>query len=101
SALGVVRNIVDSVYKSYQGVLEEQHRKLEGWLDTAIQAPAVESRLQLLDGPQFAVLYPVQINQASEIDEKIVNRILTALAGETQLAKVIEGTPTVRAVVKT
>ena len=99
-ALAVVRKIVESVYKSYQGVLEQQHRELEGWLDTAIQAPGVESRLQLVDGPQFAVLYPVQINGASEIDEKIVTQILAALSGETPLAKIIEGTPTVRAVVK-
>ena len=99
-ALQAVRNIVESVYKTYQGVLDEQHRQVEGWLDTAIQAPALESRVELVDGPQFAVLYPVQINQAAEIDEKIVTQILAALSGETQLAKIIEGTPTVRAVVK-
>jgi hypothetical protein len=100
-ALEVVRNIVESVYSGYQVVLEKQHREVEGWLDTAIRGPAVESRLQLLDGPQFAVLYPVQISEAAETDEKIVTAILAALCGETHLAKIIEGTPSVRAVVKT
>ena len=100
-ALEVVRNIVESVYRNYQSVLEKQHREVEGWLDTAIQAPGVEARLQLADGPQFAVLYPVQISEASETDEKIVTQVLAALDGNTQLAKIIEGTPGVRAVVKT
>jgi small-conductance mechanosensitive channel len=100
-ALQVVQRIVESVYKDYQGVLEEQHREVERWLDTAIQAPGVESRLQLVDGPQFAVLYPVQISEASETDEKIVAQVLAALCGDTQLGTIIEGTPTVRAVVKT
>jgi small-conductance mechanosensitive channel len=99
-ALEVVRDIVESVYKTYQGELEKQHREVEGWLDTAIRGPAVESRLQLVDGPQFAVLYPVQITDAAETDEKIVTAILAALCGETHLSKVIEGTPSVRAVVK-
>ncbi len=100
-ALVVVREIVESVYKTYQSVLEKQHREVEGWLDTAIQAPGVESRLQLVDGPQFAILYPVQIDEASRVDEQIVGQILAALCGETHLAKIIDGTPSVRAVVKT
>ncbi len=100
SALATVRGIVESVYNTYKASLEQQHRGVESWLDTAIQAPRVESRIQLTDGPQFAVLYPVQFSDAAETDERIVSQILRETAHDSKLTQVLDGIPTVRAVVK-
>ena len=73
---------------------------MESWLDTAIQAPAIEARLQLADTPQFAVLYPVEIAQASAVDQQIIEALLRLAAQKPEMNQVIDGTPTVRAVVK-
>ena len=95
-----VQSIVQGVFDTYKATLEEQHRSVESWLDTAIQAPAIESRLQLTDAPQFAVLYPVEIAQAAAIDQQIIQGLLRAMAAKPEMDKVIDGTPTVRSVVK-
>ena len=99
-ALAVVRGVVESVYSTYKGELEQQHRLVETSLDAAIQAPGIESRIQLIDGPQFAVLYPVQLSDAAETDEKIVSRLLNEATKDPKVSSVIDGVPTVRAVVK-
>ena len=100
SALQQVQDLVQGVFDTYKAKLEAQHRSVESWLDTAIQAPAIESRLQLTDAPQFAVLYPVEIEEAATVDQKIIEALLRAIAQQPELAQVIDGSPTVRAVVK-
>ncbi|WP_419805196.1 mechanosensitive ion channel protein MscS [Terriglobus sp.] len=95
-----VQAIVQGVFDTYKAKLEAQHRSVESWLDTAIQAPAIESRLQLTDAPQFAVLYPVEIPQAAAVDQKIIEELLRLSAQKPEMNEVIDGTPTVRAVVK-
>ncbi|GAA3751300.1 mechanosensitive ion channel family protein [Terriglobus aquaticus] len=100
AALKQVQGIVQGVFETYKAKLEAQHRSVETWLDTAIQAPEIESRLQLTDAPQFAVLYPVEIEHASEVDQQIIQALLRATAQQTELGQVIDGTPTVKAVVK-
>ncbi len=95
-----VQAIVQGVFDTYKSKLEAEHRSTESWLDTAIQAPAIEARLQLTDAPQFAVLYPVEIAQASEVDQQIIEALLQVTAQKPEMNQVIDGTPTVRAVVK-
>lgn len=99
-ALDAVRGVVESVYNTYKTSLEQQHHQVETWLDTAIQSPKVESRIQLVDGPQFAVLYPVLLGEAAETDEKVVSRVLSEATKNPKLTTVLDGVPTVRAVVK-
>lgn len=94
-----VQGIVQGVFDGYKAKLEAQHRSVESWLDTAIQVPAIESRLQFADAPQFAVLYPVEIAQAADIDQRIIEALLRSFA-QPEVGEVIDGTPTVRAVVK-
>ncbi|HEY4356417.1 MAG TPA: mechanosensitive ion channel family protein [Acidobacteriaceae bacterium] len=99
-ALATIRGIVESVYATYRESLERQHRNIQGWLDTPIQPPGIESRIQLVDGAQFAVLYPVQLSQAAETDEKIVSQILNKATQDPKVSPVLDGVPAVRSVVK-
>jgi small-conductance mechanosensitive channel len=99
-ALDIIRQVVESVYSGYKEALARQHHEVETWIDTAIEQPHVEARLQLTDGAQFAVLYPVQIKDAAETDQKIVEQILDVLARNTTVSSVVDGIPTVRAIVK-
>ena len=98
-ATDAVRTAVESVYTSYKSAIEDQHRQVESWMDAALEAPHVESRLQLADSLQFAVLYPVLIRQAGETDEQIVQKVLETVR-DPAIAEVLDGAPVVKAVVK-
>ena len=95
-----VQTIVQGIFETYRAALDAQHASVESWLDTAIQAPAIESRLQFTDAPQFAVLYPVELPEAAKTDQKIIQALLRAMQERPEMGQVIDGTPTIRSVVK-
>ena len=99
-ATDVVRSAIQRVYDRYREKIEQQHRQVEAWMDTALEAPRLESRLQLGDGLQFAVLYPVQIADAAATDEQIVREMMSAMSDNAAVMQAVDGTPTLRAVVK-
>jgi len=100
AATQAVRNAINQVYSGYKAHIEEQHRRVETWMDTPIETPGIESRLQLADGLEFAVLYPVEIRNAASTDDKIVQSVLNAIHNDQSVAQVIDGSPNVRAVIK-
>jgi hypothetical protein len=69
-------------------------------MDTALPPPQIETRLQLSDGLQYAVLYPVQISKASETDERIVETVIQTTTKNAAVSSAVDGPPTVRAVIK-
>ncbi len=99
-ATELVRNAIQKVYEGYRAKIEQQHRQVETWMDTALEAPRMETRLQLSDGLQYAVLYPVQIAQAAATDEQIVREMMSAMSSNPAVMEAVDGTPTLRAVVK-
>ncbi len=99
-ALEAIRNAVEKVYSGYKGHIEQQHMQAETWMDTAVQGPRIETRLQLSDGLQYTVLYPVQISDAGATDERIVQAVMEAITKDTAMAQAIDGPPSVRAVIK-
>ncbi len=99
-ALEGIRAAVDKVYAAYKDKIDQQHADLETWMDAAITAPAIEARLQLTDGLQYAILYPVQIAAAGATDEQVIREILTAMQTNTAMSQSIDGAPTVKAVIK-
>lgn len=99
-ASDAVRGAVERVYSGYRQQIEQQHQKVESWMDAAVHAPGIESRLQFADGLQFVVLYPVQIGAAAVTDERIVEQVIEALAQDASLTQAVDGAPTVRAVIK-
>ncbi len=100
SALDGIRAAVEKVYATYKNHIDQQHANLETWMDSAITAPAIEARLQLTDGLQYAILYPVQIAAAGVTDEQVIREVLAAMQTDTAMAQSIDGAPTVKAVIK-
>jgi len=100
AATQAVLNSVTKVYSEYQEHIEQQHRRVEAWMDTPIEAPQIESRLQLADGLQFVVLYPVEIRNAGSTDDKVVRGVLDVIHDNAAASEAIEGSPTVKAVIK-
>jgi len=100
AATEAIRNAIMQVYATYKARIEEQHRRVESWMDTPIEAPHVECRMQLADGLQFAVLYPVEIRNAASTDDKVVQSVMGAIHDNQSVAQAIEGSPTVKAVIK-
>jgi hypothetical protein len=100
AATQAVVNAITQVYSGYKENIEQQHRRVEAWMDTPIETPRIESRLQLDEGLQFAVLYPVEIRNAGSTDDKIVQAVLDVVHNNQTVAQAIEGSPNVKAVIK-
>jgi hypothetical protein len=70
-------------------------------MDTALEAPHIEPRLQLAaDGPQYAVLFPVEIRSAASTDEKIIRALLDRMNTNDTIRDAVAATPTITAIVK-
>ena len=92
---------VTTVYDGYRAQIEQQHRQVEDWMETALDTPKIEPRLQLIDtGLQYAVLFPVQIKNASTTDEQIVHLLLDDMASNDVVKNSIASPPIVKAVIK-
>ena len=98
------QRLVDSVkeiYDAYRLHIEQQHHDLESWMDTRIEAPAVSSRLQLLDsGLQLLIRYPVEIRSASRTDQQITERMLTLMQSDETVKDSVAAPPAIKAAVK-
>ena len=101
SASAAVLKTVNEVYATYRDTIQAQHHQVETWMGTALPAPQVESRLQLADGGlQFAVLFPVQIDRAAEIDQRIAEQLVTELNTEGPVKAGVLELPVIKAAVK-
>jgi small-conductance mechanosensitive channel len=98
--LDAIRNAVEEVYGQYKSRIERQHSDTEAWMETAIPMPQVETRLRLTDGLQFSVLFPVEMRRAAEIDQKVTQEVLEAMAKNPAVTQAVDGPPALRAVVK-
>ncbi len=100
-ATAAVLQAVTQVYEAYQARIEGQHQTVENWMDTAVEKPGIEPRLQLTEGGlQYAVLYPVEIKDAAQTDEKIVHQLLSDMSADGPVKDAIAGPPVVKAVIK-
>ena len=71
-------------------------------MGTALPAPKVESRLQLVDGGlQFAALFPVQLNDAAATDQGIAEALVKAMKAEGPMKAGLTELPVIKAAVKT
>ena len=92
---------VQGVYEGYRARIEGQHKLVEAWMDTAMETPHVEPRLQLADaGLQYTVLFPVETKDAAATDEQIVHKLLSDVAENEAVKNAIVSPPTVKAVIK-
>lgn len=98
--LDAIQHTVEEVYAKYKDQVERQHSQVEAWMDTSLPLPKVEARLAFSDGLKFTVLYPVLLSRATEIDQRVVESLLQAMAANPTLAQAIDGSPEIASVVK-
>jgi small-conductance mechanosensitive channel len=96
-----------SLQEAAQSVFNEFSREAE-WqqalnynMEITLKPPAPEQHLQFGDtGAELVVRYPVDLRRSAEMDEKIVEALMTAMAMNEKVAKGISGTPKIRTAVK-
>jgi len=92
---------IESVYEKYRPQIEQQHRQMESWMDSSIQAPIIQSNLQLVDGGlQFWARYPVLIRGASATDDRMTESLLQTIASDPNIKASVSAPPIIKAAVK-
>ena len=90
---------VETVYRQYHEKIELQYRRMEETVNMSIPTPQPHSRLRLTQsGLEVVVRYPVEIDQAAEIDDKVTRELLHALEQPPRLRLVGSGTPNIQPV---
>jgi hypothetical protein len=94
-----VLGAVESVFQQYHEHIEQQHRNMENTLNMTIPVSRPQSRLLLTqNGLEVVVRYPVEMDTASEIDDKVTRELLRALDQPPKLRMVGTGTPNIQPV---
>ena len=91
---------VKSVYEDYRQAIERQHQVFERSTDMQTTAPVPVSRMQFTQsGLEITIRYPVSLGEAGEIDERIVDGILSEAGNEPKLRFTSGGSPKIAQVV--
>ena len=94
-------SLVETVYDTYKPRIEGQHRQVEAWMDSAIPAPCIDSRVQLVDGGlQLYIRYPVELRQGSAVDQQITQSVVALMETDEEVKSTVIAPPTIRALVK-
>lgn len=100
SVQGICRK-VDEVYSKYRRDIERQHAAIEHRVDTQVDLPRPETRLQFADaGLELLVRYPVEIRRAPDTDEDMTRRVLDLIAKDEILKTAVSGTPKIRSAIR-
>ena len=101
AAVQAMLKSVENIYDGYRRQIEQQHRQVESWMDSSIQAPDIQSSLQLVDGGlQFWARYPVLIKQASETDDRMSESLLQSIASDPKIKAAVVAPPVIKAAIK-
>lgn len=101
SVCHAVMEDVQAVYNEYRSSLEQEHRTVQNWMQTSIDAPSIQSRLQFTGGAfQLWVRFPVPITRAAEIDEKITRALFDRMAANPAIKTGIAATPSIQPAVR-
>ena len=88
---------VNKVFAEYRDRMEAQRRNVERSLNSTIAAFSPESRLHLTQTSlEVVIRYPVDLEHAGEIDNRVTRAILEALELDPKLREQVAGGPTVR-----
>ena len=94
-----VLDAVEKVYAEYQDAIEAQHREMERTLSVAVAVPKPRSRLRLTQtGLEVVIRYPVELESATDIDDRITRELLKSLEQPPRLKLVGTGTPNIQPV---
>jgi small-conductance mechanosensitive channel len=92
---------VSAVYEVHRLDIEQQHKGVEDQVQIPINLPAVESRLQLNGGSfQLWVRFPVEIQHAAEMDEKLTEALVDLFAKNPDVKSGVASTPVIQASVR-
>ncbi|HEY5381001.1 MAG TPA: mechanosensitive ion channel protein MscS [Acidobacteriaceae bacterium] len=95
-------DVVDSVYQPYRQNIEAQQHQIETWMGTALDTPRIDAHLRMGDdGPQVAVLFPVEIDSAAKTDEAIASKLVQQMRTDGPLKSNLAATPVIKAAIKT
>jgi small-conductance mechanosensitive channel len=88
---------VNKVFAEYRDRMEVQRRNVERSLNSTVTAFSPESRLHLTQTSlEVVIRYPVDLEHAGEIDNRVTRAILEALELDPNLREQVSGGPTVR-----
>jgi small-conductance mechanosensitive channel len=94
-----VLDAVEKVYGDYRERIEQQHQEMERTLSVAVAIPKPRSRLRLTQaGLEVVIRYPVELENATEVDDRIIRELLHSLEQHPRLKVVGTGTPTIQPV---
>lgn len=84
---------VKAVYAEYAQELRTQHESAVQELHVDMETPEPQGRLRFVEaGLELVVRYPVELQRASEIDDKITRKLLESINAEPKLKLVSAGT---------
>ena len=96
-----ILNAVNSVYERYRDAIERQLSNIEWHMEMQLKAPVPQTKLQFADnGLEFLVRYPVDIRQASDIDDNVTKAVLEVVNNEPELKASVSGLPKIRAPIR-
>ncbi len=92
---------VQQIYETYRAHVERQHRDLENWMDMPLDAPNVQSNLQLQEGGlQLWIRYPAALRGAPAEDEKILEALLRLIASDEEVRAAVLTPPVIQPAMK-
>ena len=90
---------VEKVFAGYKDRIEQEHRQMQQLLNIRASSPKPVSRLRLTQGGlEVVIRYPVELDDAAEMDDRITRELLAALGREPRLRLVGSGTPNIQVV---
>ena len=90
---------VEKVFADYHDRIEQQYREMERTLNIVTKVPKPRSRLRLTQsGLEVVIRFPVELESATEIDDRITREVLRALEQPPRLRLVGSGTPNIQPV---
>jgi len=88
---------VQGVVDEYRTSFERQHAEVEQALSIPLRPPKLESRLRLTEaGLEMLVRYPVPLEDASGVDDRVTRALLDAIEREPRLKLVGGATATLQ-----
>ena len=82
----------DQVYAKYQAAIERQHAVVQRFIDFDAASPQPEVRVRLTEsGLECSVRYPVELENAAVIDQRMLKALQEALEGDAQFKLVASG----------
>ena len=91
---------VEQVFNEYREMMDRQRRQMEKVIaSVAVASLGPQSRLRLTQtGLEVVIRYPVDLQNAASVDDKMARALLDAIEREPKLKLVGSGTPNIQAV---